>query len=270
MSLQDTTFLTGGYNQSIVDWELGDDRIFTGTLSGVLPASDPSFTDGYLTFKLNPNQPDSDSIFQLHITQSNTSSGQITPTGGDFIVCLFHVFSGSYEGLVLPGTVYWMDCRMISTGGTTITVATAQVTFQQNVTQTNAAGVPAALPNNGQPRFRGFISNRPDLVPYNQTIYNAGDVYFNLNPINGNGVAWSCTVGGVAPVTTWITWSVSNSVPGDVHFKGYTAAPPIGGTYVPEDYFLNSLPTEMAPEGWVYTIGGQWRTKGIIGNTDGS
>ena len=268
MSLQDTTFLTGGTNQQIINtWELGDDRIFTGTLSGILPVSDPSFTDGYITLKQSPLAPDADAIFQLHITQTLNASGQITETGSDYIVCLFHVYSGQYQNAVLAGTTYYMDCRMISTGGDTITVATAQVVFQQNVTQTNVAGTPASLAYQGQPQFRGFISMLPNLVPANQTIYNAGDWYMNINPINGNGAGWVCLIGGVAPVTTWATLALTSGPSGDPHFKGYAPSEPTSGAgFVAADYFLNSAPASMAPEGWVYT-GTVWRTKGLIGDS---
>lgn len=269
MALVDNTSITGGYGQQISDWVSGDDRIFTGILDSVLPPSDPSFADGYFNLKIDPNLPDADSIISLHVTQSSSSSGQITPITGDFVQFLFHVFSGSYEGLVSVGTQYWWSFRMESTLGVTITVATGQVAFLQSVTQTNVAGTPAVLTNNGQPQFRGFISQRPDLVPANQTIYNHGDFYFNSNPINTNGAGWVCTIGGVAPVTTWLTLSTGVIAPTtDPHFKGYTDSIPIIGTYQVDDYFWLTPAVPGDFRGIVCTTAGtpgDWRGFAPIG-----
>lgn len=264
MPFLDSTSITGGYGQSISDWPVGDDRIFSGTITG-LASSDPNLTDAYFTLKLNPNDVDADAIIQKHITQSLTTAGQITQDASlHYTVLSIHVFSGDYEGLVSVGTSYWWDFRVITTSGSTITVATGQVTFLQQVTQTNKAGTPAALPNFGQPRIRGFNPQSPQLMNPGGT-FNAGDIYFNQNPQNGNGVGWQCTVGG-AP-GTWVAFSALSAGLNDSHFKGYTASEPVSGVgFVAADYFLNSAPAAAGPEGWVYT-GSVWLTKGIIGDS---
>ena len=196
MPFQDTSSITGGNEQTIADWNCGDDRIFSGKVSG-LASSDPDLTDAYFTLKLNPNDPDAEAIVQKHITQTATAAGQIT--GSPFNELLIHVYSGDYEGLVQPGTSYWWDFRVITTGdspqgASTITVATGQVAFLQQVTQTNEAGTPAAAPNFGQPRWRGFLATHPKAIAGFVGNFNPGDVYFNSQPVVGGPSGWICLV----------------------------------------------------------------------------
>ena len=189
------------YNNAITDWELGDDRIFTRSVAAAsLPATDV-LTNAYLTIKSSPTELDALSVLQKHITTALTTAGQIT--GSPELNMLFNVFSADYEGLVTASTVYYYDIRVVTNLGHTYTVETGTISWQQNVTQTNVAGTPAVLPNNGQPRFQGFSATRPDLVPNNQGLFNAGDFMFNLNPLNGNGHLWQCTISGSPG--TWIT-----------------------------------------------------------------
>jgi hypothetical protein len=188
-TLNDTDAIISGYGQEISDWALGDDRIFTGNVSG-LPASDPSLVDAYFTLKSSPNSIDANAILQKHITQVLSAAGQITAIGGKFVALLLHVFSADYEGLVNSGQVYYWDFRVITTDGATWTIAQGQVQFVQNVTQTNVAGTPSSLPNEGQPRFRGFLSAHPNAIPGFNGIFNQGDWFRNANAASGEPSGW--------------------------------------------------------------------------------
>lgn len=189
MPLNDTSSIIGGYNQEIVDWALGDDRVFSGQVSGLL-AADPNLSDAYFTLKSAPNLPDVNAILQKHITQTLSNAGQIT--GSPANALLIHVFSADYEGLVGVGPVYYWDFRVITTLGTTWTVATGTVTFVQNATQTNVAGTPATLPNLGQPRFRGFLPTHPKNISGFSGVFNRGDYFRNSLPAPGGPSGWVC------------------------------------------------------------------------------
>jgi hypothetical protein len=193
VTLQDTTSLVGGYGQVVSNWELDDDRIFTGVVSG-LAAVDPSLTDVYFTLKIAPQLPDADCVLQKHVTQINGPAGQITAVSGNFVSVLVHVYAGDYQGLVNAGQIYFWDFRGVTTLGSTITLATGTVQFQQNVTQTYAGGVPPVpLPNSGLPRFRGFLTTHPKNIPNFTGIFNRGDYYRNTYPRPGGPSGWVCT-----------------------------------------------------------------------------
>lgn len=198
--LQDSSSITGGSGQQITDWECGDDRIFTGVVSSIpsgLAPTDPSLTDAYFTLKLNPNTPDANAILQKHVTAFFGPAGQITADGfGNNTALLIHVYSEDYEGLVSPGTSYWWDFRVLTTLGTTWTIATGFVSFLQQVTDTNKAGTPAALPDFGQPKFRGFTAVNPAFQIGSTGMFNLGDIFFNSNPSQGQPVGWQCTQPG--------------------------------------------------------------------------
>ncbi|HKU19306.1 MAG TPA: hypothetical protein VJP80_08700 [Candidatus Saccharimonadales bacterium] len=211
MPVFDTTSVVGGFNQIISDWAWGDDRQFSGDVQlspNPPPPGDLSIVAAYFTLKQapNPSIPDADSLIQSDITQTLTSFGQITAgAGGALSNLLIKVSSGQYEGInsITVGPVYFWDIRCITTGNVTFTAASGVVTFVPNVTQTNAAGTPAAFPNNGQPRFRGFTSQNPQTAAL-PGVYNAGDFFFNSNPINNLGSGWQCTIGGSPG--TWVTF----------------------------------------------------------------
>jgi hypothetical protein len=272
MPLYDTTTVVSGYNQEILDWPLGDDRQFLGDVQLSVnppPPGDLNLSDAYFTLKLNPTDPDSDAILQLHITQTPTSSGYIyTALSGAYSGVAFLVTSGTYQDFVSSGTVYYWDFRCITaTGGRTFTVATGVVQYLQNVTQTDKAGTPANYPFQGQPRFRGFTSASPNTGNTNTGWSNTGDIWFNSNPFNGNGIGWQCLVEGNPGF--WLTLVNGGSSINDPYFQGYASEPPSSGTWVALDYFLNSSPAANQPEGWVCVTGGTpgtWKTKGIIGS----
>jgi hypothetical protein len=272
LPVYDTTTILGGFGQQLVNvWAWGDDHQFSGDVQlspEPPPPGDLSLTDAYFTMKAAPTQPDADSLIQIHITQTLSASGQITAgEGGYFSQLLIKVPSGDLEGTtgIYAGPVYNFDIRVITAGGVTFTVAQGTIIFLQNDTQTNYSGTPAAIPNQGQPVFRGFIYDNPQNIMGLITTYNAGDWYMNSNPINGNGSGWQCTIGGQPG--TWITLFGSGPSPGNPFFKGYTNVEPssIVG-YVVADYYLNSSPASASPEGWILTAAG-WRTFGIVGDT---
>jgi hypothetical protein len=299
MPVLDIATVIGGYGQFILDWPIGDDRhLFGDTQFSVNPPPTIALSDAYFTLKLNPNDVDANAIIQKHITQVTSPAGAISPGfNGNLTSLLIKISSNDYQSLVNTGTVYYWDIRCIASDGTTFTVATGEVAFLQGVTQTNAAGTPAALPNNGQPQFRGFTAYNPQVANL-PGIYNVGDVFFNLNPSNGNGIGWQCLIGG-AP-GTWIAFVQSGIVQGppgppgpigatgpqgpqgppgggggsgDAHFMGYAIGPPVVGPFVVGDYFLNLVPAPGTPEGWVCTVAGTpgtWNTKGIVGDSSGA
>lgn len=219
MPVFDTTSVIGGFGQIIQnDWALGDDRQFSGDTQlspNPPPPSDLDLTDAYFTLKSASTLPDADSLIQKHITQSSTVNGQIIAgLGGALSKLLIKIASGDYEGInnIVAGPAYPWDIRVITTAGVTLTVATGVAIFLQNDTQTNKSGTPAAFPNNGQPRFRGYIFDKPSNIMGLSAFYNAGDVYWNSNPSNGNGLGWICATGGIAPATTWFTFDQSQQI----------------------------------------------------------
>lgn len=269
--LQDTISICGGYAQTITDWYNGDDRIFTGSVAG-LPQTDPNLTDCYFTLKLNPSDTDANSIIQKHITTFLDQAGQITadPNSFDNIVLLVHVYSAEYEGLVQPGTVYYWDFRVITAGGSTWTIATGTVQFQEQVTQTNLAGTPAAMPNNGQPVFRGFTALNPDYRIGSVGQFNPGDIYFNSNPGAGQPVGWQCTQqGSPGAWQPFYTGGLGIPVTGVLPPAAWTfgTQPPTSGGHAEAEIVWNLLPQFGGNIGWVcVTAGfpGVWAPFGII------
>jgi len=197
VNILDTVSILGGYDQIIIDWALGDDRVFSGNIAPLLQTGD-TVTDCYFTLKASPPLPDAQSIIQKHITTTASQAGQIT--GGTNI--LVNVFSADYEGLVFVGPVYYWDFRVITVLGHTYTVATGQVSYRTNVTQTNIAGTPGPLPmgpNNGQPRFRGFCGKNPMFISSIAGTFVKGDYFRNGDPQSGEPSGWVCTIGGALP-----------------------------------------------------------------------
>jgi len=187
----DPNSIIGGYAQVISDWQLGDGRAFSGAAPG-LAAGDDVLTDAYFTLKSSPNLPDADAIIQKHITTVSSPAGQIT--GSPANVLAINVYSADYEGLVSVGPIYYWDFRIITAGGQVYTIATGTVVYEQNVTQTNNAGTPAAFPNNGQPRFRGFLTTHPKNIANFSGTFVQGDFFRNSLPIPGGPSGWVATV----------------------------------------------------------------------------
>lgn len=195
-TIYDRTTINGGYGQSIVDWALGDDRVFVGDVTQQIGVGD-TVTDVYLTLKANPNAPDALAIAQIHVTQENKGHGSTAPPG--FIE--MGLFSADYAGLVAAGPIYFLDFRVITRFGNTYTVSTAAVAFLQNVTQTNFNGTPGPIPmgpNGGQPRFRGYTRFNPMWSPpaILGVSFVAGDWYRNSHPRPGYPTGWVCIIGG--------------------------------------------------------------------------
>jgi hypothetical protein len=187
----DTTSIIGGYSQIISDWQLGDGRVFSGQAQG-LAATDNVLTDAYFTLKSSPNLPDADAIIQKHITPILSAAGQITGVPANILNV--NVYSADYEGLVSVGPIYYWDFRVITAGGQVFTIATGTVEFGQNVTQTNNIGTPAIFPNNGQPRFRGFLPTHPKDISNFSGTFNQGDFFANALPVSGGPSGWVCVV----------------------------------------------------------------------------
>lgn len=252
MPLNDIDTIVDGYDQEITDWQLGDDRIFSGNVAEVIAGSSGVLTDAIFTLKLNPADLDINALLQLRVTTAPTTHGRITAPATISI----HVFSPDYADLVAFGPVYYWDFRVICDDGTTITVATGTVQFKQHPTQTNAAGTPSVFPgvgvppNNGQPRFRGFASGPPTVG-----IYNIGDLLFNSVPSVNGPMAWTCVAGGDPGV--WLAWGTSAAL--GIALL-YATAPPVAGTWARGDLILNSAITAGGGgwdmPGWMCTQAG--------------
>jgi hypothetical protein len=266
----DTTTIQGGYNQIITDWVQGDQRNFIGNAAQSVnppPPNDLTLSDGYFTLKINPLAPDADAIIQVHITQTSGSAGGITvPSGLNFVV-----YGDNFESLVQAGAVYYWDFRVITaTFGFSLTVANGIVQFIQNVTDTEASGTPAALPNGGQPRFRGFTNANPQTNLSNTNIiFNIGDWYMNSQPTTQGPAGWQCIGQGSPGV--WITFPVGSGGGGG----GFTpatnwtfgTAPPVSGAHGLGDIVWNTNPSPGFPFGWICTTGGTpgtWKVMGLI------
>lgn len=293
MPTVDTTTIDNGYGQAITDWILGDDRDFSGSGAASFnppPATDNVFASVYFTLKNNQLQPDANSILQVEITSSASPGGQITAPN----TIALYVSGANYQGLVQAGATYWWDFRAITTGGRTLTLANGTVQFQQNTTDTDSAGTPAAFPNNGLPRFRGFTNASPQTNFSNtQVIFNIGDFYMNSQPTQGGPAGWQCFgqgspgvwgtfffstggASGVSSITAGTGISVSSST-GNVTITNTGFTPPVSITFAPSfpttgahnlgDIVFNSAPSPGQPSGWVCTTGGTpgtWKAVGLI------
>jgi hypothetical protein len=192
----DPDSIVGGYGQAIEDWQLGDGRQFAGAPGSGgsseynLSPNDNILTDAYFTLKSSPTLPDADAIIQKHITTASSPAGQITGTPANILA--INVYSADYEGLVSAGPIYYWDFRVITSGGQVYTIATGTVAYLQNVTQTNNAGTPASFPNNGQPRFRGFLPTHPKNISNFSGTYVPGDFFRNAIPVSGGPSGWVC------------------------------------------------------------------------------
>ena len=294
MPTVDTTTIDNGYGQQITDWVLGDDRDFSGSGAASVnppPATDPIFASVYFTLKNNQLQPDANSIIQVEITLSASPGGQITVPN----TIALYVSGANYQGLVQAGATYWWDFRAITTGGRTLTLASGTVQFQQNTTDTDSAGTPAAFPNNGLPRFRGFTNASPQTNFSNTAmIFNVGDFYMNSQPTANGPAGWQC-VGQGSP-GTWIqfffsgggtpgvneiiagtnitvssntgnvTVSASGGFTPGVNWTFGTAAPSTG-LHALGDVVWNTAPSPGNTFGWICTAGGTpgtWKEMGLI------
>lgn len=263
--LQDSTSIQGGYQQSLTDWQVGDDRIFTGDVSTIasgLLGTDPNLTDAYFTIKLNPSDVDANAILQKHITTFLGPAGQITQNNNLFAsVLLFHIFSGDYEGLVQASTVYYWDFRVITKGGTTWTCASGQLQFQQQVTQTNKAGTQAALPMNGQPQIRGYTGSNPaSQLPMGT--FNVGDIFYNLAATVGSPVGWRCYAsgsnGGWEPFYPGGTGPPVTGIIPPVQWLFVANGPPTVLTGIPQNSIAWNISNAVGGNiGWVL-IGSTW------------
>ena len=284
MPLQDTSTLLGGYDQSIGDWALGDDRIFSGAVAG-LPITDPNLAQAFFTLKTNPDGADGNAILQKRINLLSQPSGIITPPAS----LLIHVFSGDYEQFVSFGPAYWWDFRITTQGGITLTVAAGTVQFRRNVTQTNASGSPFAFPPGGfgMPSFRGFIADNPNYIVGYALVDVEGDFYFNALPASGAPSGWQCIFSGSPG--TWRSMGIvgdnviqpSPSQPlmasrggGVPVVRGFITDNPnnitgYNAVDIQGDVFFNQTPASGDPSGWQCITGGQpgvWTTMGIVGD----
>ena len=271
MPTVDTTTIQGGYSQVIIDWIQGDDRDFTGNAAQSVnppPANDPDIVSCYFTLKLNPLVSDADSILQVGVTTTLSQSGQIT-AGTDIAL---YVSGENYQSLVQSGSVYYWDFRTITTNGRTLTIANGIVQFVQNVTNTDAAGTPAAFPNNGLPRFRGFTNSNPQTNLSNTAyIFNIGDFYMNSQPTSNGPAGWQCI--GQGNVGVWIQFFFSSGGGGGgggfVPATNWTYGngPPSSGAHGYGDIVWNLSPLASFPFGWICVAAGTpgtWDVMGLI------
>lgn len=188
-------------NNVIYDWIAGNSRIFNRTYTFTDEEDGDSIVAAYLTIKQNPRDLDQNALLQVKITQVAGPNGVVTPPGEmEFII-----FASQYNVQVNAGTSYYYDITIITANGLTFTAETGTIFFQQGVTQTDAAGTPAAQPDQGIPIFRGFAAG----PPITGGPYNVGDIYSNSLPVSGGPSGWVCIAAGIPG-----TW-VSNGIVGD-------------------------------------------------------
>ena len=269
MPTNDTTTIQGGYNQIITDWVQGDDRDFTGNAANSInppPANDPDFVSCYFTLKLNPLVSDADSILQVEVTTTPTSFGVITPPS----TIAIYVSGENYQSIVQAGSNYYWDFRGITTGGRTLTIANGTVQFIQNVTDTDAAGTPAAFPNNGMPRFRGFTNSNPQTNLANtRIVFNLGDFFMNSQPTSQGPAGWQCIGQGNPGIWIQFFYSSGGGGGGFTPATNWTfgTAAPVSGVHGLGDIVWNTNPSPGFPFGWVCTNGGTpgtWKVMGLI------
>lgn len=218
--------MIGGYGQSIVDWPLADDRFFDCDTFPIVGPYD--VTDCYFTLKSNPNAPDADAIVQIHVNQTvGPFGGILQGSEGFFTLIALGVFSEQLTGLVSAGPIYYWDFRIIySATGNTNTLAIGTVAFVQNVTQTNANGTPGPIPrgpNNGQPRFRGWAIDNPNLLPPYPGVFVAGDWLRVRSPSAYGPSGWVCTIGGSPG-----TWNADGGVSPAANVPFFGPQGPVG------------------------------------------
>ena len=194
------------YDNLITDWLLGNDREWAGSLAlRLLPSGDVGLSDVYLTIKLSPLDSDAQALMQIHVTETNSVYGAIVNSPALTNVSL-RILGGQLVGSgALAGPVYSYDIRGFGkTSGAIWTFETGQIMFEQNVTAMVSSGLPAALPNMGNPVFRGFAYGPPVIG-----IYNVGDYFRNAGPAPGEPSGWVCIAQGSPG-----TW-VSDGIVGD-------------------------------------------------------
>lgn len=190
------------YNKLINDWIFGDDREWSGSFPiTLLLGSDTGLTDAYLTIKRDPTQVDADALVQIHVTTVASTYGSIVNSGGNSTIVIRVIGSDLVDGGIVPGPYYY-DIRGIATPSLAVwTFESGQIDFVQNVTGVEAAGVPAALPNSGNPTFRGMVCGGPPIVG----TYNYGDWVVNACPVAGAPWGWTCSGAGQGAQATWLS-----------------------------------------------------------------
>lgn len=205
--LLDSNLVWPIYNKSIPDWVLGDDREWSGSFPlALLLAGDTGLSDVYLTIKQSPTASDAQSLIQIHVTPVMSTAGIIVNGALNVSVVLRVLGENLIAGSGLAPGPYAYDIRGFAIPSQAVwTFESGQIQFLQNVTAQEAGGLPAALPNAGNPQFRGFICGGPPGIG----TYNVGDWVRNSCPVSGAPSGWVCLVGGTPG-----TW-VSDGIVGD-------------------------------------------------------
>jgi hypothetical protein len=121
---------TGVYLWKLVvgdTWELR--RTYTGLTSGA------SITKAYWTVKQNATDTDATAKYQIAITTTSTSSGQIidgTTNGGS--IELAFIASATQSATLTPGQEYVYDVQVIDSNGSLYTLELGTICPQQGVT----------------------------------------------------------------------------------------------------------------------------------------
>jgi len=135
------------YARKIIDWIVGDDRVWEGGFPlPIFPATETSVSDMYLTIKIDPTQVDAMALLQAHVTTNYSPTGIIQINAGIVSATLRAfgsiIFNAIGNGVGSLGP-YQYDISAISAPNGYIWKAeTGMIVFQQNVTQTNVAGTP--------------------------------------------------------------------------------------------------------------------------------
>ncbi len=211
--LVDSGIAWAEYNRQINGWILGDDRQWIGSFPvAFLLAGDTGLAAAYLTIKSNPLLEDSEALLQILVTTSTNigNPGQIVNSGGNVNVTIRVTGEDVIDGGIAPGPYYYDIRGMAQPSQAVWTFETGQIEFVQNVTDQESGGMPAALPNAGNPRFRGFICGGPPTIG----IYNKGDWVRNSCPVPGSPSGWVCLYGGADLDATWVSDGIVGNTTG--------------------------------------------------------
>lgn len=125
-------FTMTAFNNSLKPIVRGDTRKIERTFTG-LPTGE-TITKAWLTVKTTPSVSDP-GLFQVEITTSATSSGQITDaSSSDGQIAMYFIISGTNSALATGGAEYIYDIQVKTSTDTIHTLVMGTVTFFDGVT----------------------------------------------------------------------------------------------------------------------------------------
>ena len=120
------------YRQKIKDFVCGDSLIVQRTVRRI--PSGLTIAKAYMTVKTNEADVDGSALFQLSITSTSTSSGQITDTGADGTGTVRFTLSRTQTIALTPGTNYYFDIQIIASDGGLYTISKGRMVGLREIT----------------------------------------------------------------------------------------------------------------------------------------